>query len=177
MSKLIFITGPESTGKTELAKGLAKYYKKMWVPEFAREYVEKNGGNYTFNDVELIAKRQTAQINKAMHSDEVTFFDTGLIITKIWFEVVYNRVPDWLNGIMQQMPASLHLLCNTDLEWQADAVRENGGEMRNVLFERYKAELHAYNWPYSIISGTGKERLQNAIDAIAEAPSSIALNL
>ena len=33
--------GPESTGKTSLAVELSKYYKTLFVKEFAREFLQK----------------------------------------------------------------------------------------------------------------------------------------
>ncbi|VAW30185.1 hypothetical protein MNBD_BACTEROID07-850, partial [hydrothermal vent metagenome] len=39
MLKRIAITGPESTGKSELAAWLASAYQTSWVPEYAREYL------------------------------------------------------------------------------------------------------------------------------------------
>jgi nicotinamide riboside kinase len=35
--------GPESTGKTTLAIQLADHYKTAWVPEFARDFLQRNG--------------------------------------------------------------------------------------------------------------------------------------
>ena len=37
----IVLFGPESTGKTTLAKALATYYDSSYVPEFARDYLQK----------------------------------------------------------------------------------------------------------------------------------------
>ena len=40
----IVLFGPESTGKTTLAERLAAHYKTNWVPEYAREYLQKKVG-------------------------------------------------------------------------------------------------------------------------------------
>ena len=56
-----------------------------------------------------------------------------------------------------------YLLCNTDLPWVADPVRENGGEKREKLFERYKLELEHYGFDYSVVSGSGKSRIKSAL--------------
>ena len=37
----IVLYGPESTGKSTLAKQLAEYYKTDYVQEYAREYLQK----------------------------------------------------------------------------------------------------------------------------------------
>ena len=37
----IVLYGPESTGKTTLARSLAEHYKTLWVPEFARNYLQR----------------------------------------------------------------------------------------------------------------------------------------
>ena len=58
--KKIVIIGPESTGKSTLSKQLAEHYNTLWCPEFAREYLLKNGMNYTYDDLLHIAKGQMA---------------------------------------------------------------------------------------------------------------------
>jgi len=57
-------------------------------------------------------------------------------------------------------------LCKPDIPWEPDPLRENGGEVREKLYEIYKAELVQRNLPFVEIRGEGGERLQNAIDAI-----------
>ena len=39
--KRVVLYGPESTGKTTLAKKLSDHYNEPWVPEFARDYLQK----------------------------------------------------------------------------------------------------------------------------------------
>jgi nicotinamide riboside kinase len=65
----IAITGPESTGKSTLAAMLADHYQTIWIPEFARSYIDGLGRDYTYEDVEIIAleqmKQEDEQIAKA----------------------------------------------------------------------------------------------------------------
>ena len=37
----IVLFGPESTGKTTLAKHLAEHFKTLWVPEYMRGYLQQ----------------------------------------------------------------------------------------------------------------------------------------
>ena len=161
----IVITGPESTGKTALAKELAAYFNTAYIPEFAREYVEKLAREYSYEDVEFIAHKQIA-LEKEMlsQSPEILFFDTGLIITKIWFQHKYSKVPGWLTSYIKNWKVDLFLLCRPDLPWEFDPVRENP-HIRNELFELYKQELDACNFYYEIIEGKGEKRFANALEA------------
>jgi nicotinamide riboside kinase len=168
--KNIIVTGPESTGKTELCQLLADHYKTIWIPEFARAYIENLQRPYTFEDVEIIAKQQFREIseNYQNKAHDFVFFDTSLIITKVWFDVVYRTNPDYLERMLNSAPFDLFLLCYPDIEWQPDKVRENGGEMRLKLFRLYERELQTRKLPYFIVSGIGKQRLSNALIKIHE---------
>ena len=161
----IVITGAESTGKSELAKNLASYYKTIWQPEFAREYIEKLDAKYTYSDIESIAKRQINQLSSKEYFNKYIFFDTGLIITKIWFREVFRSYPKWINEAICNYPVDFYLVCDNDLEWEDDPVRENG-DTRDYLMKEYIKEIECSKIPYSIISGKGEERIQNAIQAI-----------
>ena len=165
----IAVTGPESTGKTTLAKQLAEHYQGQYIPEYAREYIENLQNRYTFADIESIANKQVEQYSATKSSSEHFFvFDTWLIITKVWFRWVFNRTPEWFEKKMQECPIDLFLLCEPDIPWEADSVRENGGENRIKLFEEYKTELINYQFNFVEISGTGEQRFANAISAIHE---------
>ena len=58
--KKIVVIGPECTGKSTLCEQLAEHYNTEWVREYAREYLEKNGTNYRFEDLYEIAMGQIA---------------------------------------------------------------------------------------------------------------------
>ncbi len=165
--KIIVVTGAESTGKSTLTEELAAYFGVNHYPEFAREYVTNLKESYTFGDVEYIANTQIKQYEEALKPGApIAFFDTWLVITIIWMEVVFNKKPSWLAEYIRNSKISLFLVCDTDLPWVADPVRENGGEMRETLHKKYIQEIQENSFQYKIIGGTGKQRVQNALSVL-----------
>lgn len=142
------IIGPESTGKSTLARYLAKRYNGICVPEYAREYIEKLNRSYTMEDVEAIARHQIEQLQEI--KDGLYFFDTELIITKVWFVHKYGSCPPWLEQAIQDYLMDVYLLTYPDIEWKPDPVRENP-DIRLELFDRYESEIQKLDIPYYII--------------------------
>jgi len=171
MLKRVSVTGPESTGKTRLAQWLADTYQTLWVPEYAREYLEKNGPQYTLADVEAIARGQLQKENRlAKKAHRVLFCDTDLLVTKIWCEVVFDRCPQWIEQHFLSHRYDLYLLCFPDLSWEPDPLRENP-DNRDELFEIYRRVLNENGMPYRVIKGFGTKRFENArtfVDEILE---------
>ncbi len=93
------------------------------------------------------------------------FFDTELIITKVWFLHKYNRCPDFLLEALRHNPIDFYLLCAPDLPFEPDPLRENP-HLRDYLFAWYEREIQAQHKPYAIIRGTGPARLQSALHAL-----------
>lgn len=167
--KWIVVTGPESSGKSTLTKQLADYFEGIGVLEYARDYVERLNRPYNQQDVETIGKRQLLYLKKVLrdggNSEGFVILDTFLIITKIWLEEVYHYCPAWLHHALIENKPNLVLLCEPDLPWQPDGVRENR-EKRSYLYNRYRKELEYYQIPYSIVNGSGEARRQLAIQHI-----------
>jgi len=161
------ITGAESTGKTELAGGLAGATGGSWIPEYARSYIGNLDRPYRYTDVEHIAARQLEQLNESLrHRPSWLFVDTYLVITRVWFREVFGKEPGWLENALRKMPVDLFLACETDLPWEPDPLRENPGTRREYLSDAYKTEIEALGYPWFPVTGTGMQRLKNALEIL-----------
>jgi NadR type nicotinamide-nucleotide adenylyltransferase len=162
----IAITGPESTGKSWLAEQLAGRFRTVWVPEFARAYLEGKGGHYDYEDIVRIARGQKALEQKLLpEANQYLFCDTDPLVTRVWSEVVYGKCDPWILKEIRENPYDVYLLCYPDLPWEPDPLRENPDD-RDRLFELYKQTLEDEGLPYTVIKGAGNERLKNAVRAI-----------
>lgn len=164
INRVFFITGAESTGKSMLTEELAKHFGAIGIPEYARTYLESIHRHYNYSDVEIIARRQIELIYEN-RQNPIVFFDTCLIILKVWFREVYNIVPKWLEEEIPLAGQGIYLLCEPDLPWQYDPLRENQFR-REYLSGQYELELKAAGFPYFRVFGKGEERVQHAIEII-----------
>ena len=101
-----------------------------------------------------IARQQIQKLEELHQTfstkDAIVFFDTELIITKVWFEHKYGIAPDFIQEALHSYPMDIYLLCYPDMPWQPDPVRENPN-IREYLFEWYEREIQTLNIPYYII--------------------------
>jgi NadR type nicotinamide-nucleotide adenylyltransferase len=161
----ISVTGPESTGKSWLAERLAEHYHAEWMPEYARKYLESIKRPYTFHDILLISQKQFEMEESYRESTRFLFCDTDFCVTTIWCNVKYGECHPWITEKLKQNIYGLYLLCDVDLPWEHDPLREHP-EMRAELFQMYESLLKGNKFNYQIINGAGEIRLQNAISAI-----------
>ena len=164
----VAITGPESTGKSTLAEKLAHHYKTDFVPEYSRTYLENFEGRYTEDDVVEIAKGQHNLIlEEEKKSSKILIADTEIVVCKIWVEYVFKHSNKIIDEILKQQDFDLYLLCDIDLPWTYDPLRENPNiEERKELFEIYRNTLEQMKVPFEIVSGDDEVRVNNAIKVI-----------
>ena len=164
----IAITGPESTGKSTLSEKLAHHYNTNFVPEYSRSYLENFVGQYTENDVVEIAKGQHNLIlEEEKKSSKILIADTEIVVCKIWVEYVFKHSNKVIDEILKQQDFDLYLLCDIDLPWTYDPLRENPNiDERKELFEIYRNTLEQMKVPFEIVSGDDEVRVNNAIKVI-----------
>lgn len=168
MNMRIAITGPESTGKSDLAEALCLSIPgSLVVPEVARSYLESKpaGYRYTLDDVLAIAAQQHAMLRAAAAHPGIALCDSDYIVLHIWMREVFGVSETPVATWMREEQFDLTLLCAPDIPWEADPLRENPHD-RDRLFLLYKNELENLNIPYQIVSGLGEQRLQGALSAI-----------
>src|SRR5689334_20967503 len=125
--KKIVVIGPESTGKSTLCEKLADHYNTEWVKEYAREYLLKHGTDYTYDNLLDIAKGQiTLEENPKFKipNPKFLFIDTDMYVMKVWCEFVFNNCHRWILDQIAERKYDLYLLCNVDLPWVKDELRE-----------------------------------------------------
>jgi len=195
--KKIVVIGPESTGKSTLCQQLAAHYNTLWCPEYAREYLLEHGTNYTYDDLLTIAKGQIALEEKSMVNSELAmhnrqqaignwqaathkvsnsplatthsplFIDTNMYVMKVWCEFVFGKCHHYILDQIAKRKYDLYLLCNIDLPWVKDELREYPDlETREKLYGIYKEIMVNQNVSWADISGNYEERLQKAIVAV-----------
>ncbi|QSW90680.1 DUF4301 family protein [Flavobacterium endoglycinae] len=170
----IALFGPESTGKTTLAKQLAEYYETEWVPEFARDYLQKkweeNQHVCNADDMMPIAYGQVALENEKLSSaKKYLFCDTNLMVTKVFSEVYYGFCDPLLNEAALEHDYDLFFLTNIDVPWEKDDIRDKA-EGRETVFSVFKQTLIDTKKPFITLSGNKESRLAKAtaiIDALS----------
>ena len=176
MLQKIVVLGPESTGKSTICEALAKHYGVVDCKEYARQYLNENGTKYNFEDLLTIAKGQLTLEQKAIDKAEQLLIetsknkiviDTNMYVMKVWCEYVFNNCHTYILDEINNRNYDFYLLCDIDLPWSADEMREYPDEKpRQELFAIYKDILINQNTPWGIVSGAGDERTQNAIKLI-----------
>ena len=194
--KKIVIIGPESTGKSTLCSELAAHFNTVWCPEYAREYLLEHGTDYSFEDLAVIAsgqlkleeeyvekvrKSESQKVGKPERTDDnssnpglpesrtsgLLFLDTDMYVMKVWCEFVFGKCHRFVLDEIVQRKYDLYLLCNTDLPWVKDELREYPDlQTRETLFRIYKDLLVNQSTPWVEIKGNNEARLQIAIEAV-----------
>ena len=167
----VVLFGPESTGKTTLSRQLARYYNTVWVPEYAREYLQNKWNNERKtcepDDLLPIARGQMKLENElAQKTDTVLICDTDLLETKVYSEAYYSGT---CNPILKKYALEntydLYFLTYIDTPWEADDLRDKPTK-REAMFNAFQKELIKQNRPYVLLKGNKNQRLEIAITHI-----------
>lgn len=164
----IVLYGPESTGKTTLAKQLAEQYSTVWVPEYAREYLQKKWDEKkeicTLEDLIPIAEGQMTNENHlAKRANKVLICDTDILVTKVYSEAYFDGYCDpVLEKNALKNTYDLYFLTSIDVPWVEDDLRDRP-DQRPLMFNLFKTALEKYQRTFIILEGSQEKRLQRAV--------------
>jgi len=167
----VVLFGPESTGKSTLAKQLAEHYNTKWIPEFSRAYLQKKWNKEQKicekKDIIPIAEGQISLENEvSLKANKVLFCDTNLLQTKVYSEAYFNGfVEPKVEKYALENKYDLYLLAYIDVPWEDDDLRDRP-DRRGEMFNLFKTTLETYNLPFMVLKGTEEERLKMAITEI-----------
>ena len=168
--KKLVLIGVESSGKTTLAKALAKKLQSTYVPEYARMYLEAHGLSYQQEDLLAIAKGQSELIKEACNKEEQWIVcDTDLLVIKVWSEQVFGSCDAWIEEQIKNEPSHFYILCAPDIDWEYDPQRTLPNlEDRLALHRHYKSLLQQLHYNFIEVNGSLGNRVQQVIAALSK---------
>lgn len=168
----IVVFGAESTGKTSLTKGLATYYNTVWVPEYARKFLQKkyddSGEICAYEDLMPIAKGQLKLEKEAEKKtkNNLIFCDTNPLQTYYYGKAYYENFEHReLWELIQKQSYDFYFLTYIDTPWVADDLRDKPNE-REKMHQLFKSALTKNNIPFMLLKGSKNERLNKAIQKV-----------
>ena len=168
-TRRVVITGSESTGKTTLARDLGAHFAAPWVAEFARDYADAQrdaGRMLDAADVEPIARGTIERQDTALGSGApLIFLDTDLVSTVVYARHYYGSCPPWIETAARDRLGDLYLLCDIDVPWIADGVRDVPHQ-RTYMHALFAEELISLGARVAVIRGTWGERFQIAAETV-----------
>ena len=167
--KRVCIFGPESTGKSMLARDLAAHFNTVYAWEYARPLLDPKGGRCVAADIPNIARGQAATEDaRARQANRVLICDTDVLTTTIWSDLLFGDTPAWVRTLAEHRTYDLYLLLDVDVPWVDDAQRFFAEpHVRRQMFDRFRAALDARGRKYVIVRGDWGERFRAARDAVA----------
>jgi HTH-type transcriptional repressor of NAD biosynthesis genes len=165
--KKVCFYGPESTGKSTLAKRLAGIYMTEWVPEVARELISSN--IFTLEDIERIGRAQTDRVKQMTRTaNKLLICDTDVITTQIYSQHYLNHIPAALYEYEKEVQYDKYFLFDIDVAWVADGMRDLGNK-RDHMVAVFKKELEQRGIQYTLVRGSYEDReriLRHHLDAM-----------
>lgn len=171
-TRRVAILGPESSGKTTLARFLANHFKTHYAHEYVRGFLRRGRQIRSASDLFHIACKQIQiEERQAKKANHVLFCDTDLINLKIWSDEVYGKTDERLLDLISKRSYSLCLLLRPDVTWSHDGIR-TGADSRDRILQIYRNELASRKIKFVEIEGLGKARYDEALGHIIKHLSS-----
>ncbi len=172
----VCVLGAESTGTTTLACALAAHYQTVWVPEYGREYCERNWHEgYAWHTEEFthIATEQARREDVAAGvANRVLICDTDPLATSVWHERYLRQPSAEVLAIARARHYALYILTGDEIPFSQDGWRD-GEHIRHAMHGRFAEVLAEWGTPWLEVRGSPAVRLATAtarVDALLAGP-------
>lgn len=168
--KVLVLTGPESSGKSWLAKELQAAFGGMVVGEYVRYFIEHEQRETCYADIPAIARGQLAWEDSARAArPELLILDTHLLSNILWSQCLFGQCPDWLHNELLKRRYDLHLLLAPEgVPWVNDGQRCQPDLHERLGFHRRCQEwLEQYQQPWQPITGDWRTRREQSLKLVS----------
>jgi nicotinamide riboside kinase len=171
---VIALLGAESTGKTTLARALHEALDDgtrtvACVSEYLREFCDAHGRTPRCEEQRHIADTQTRRIAEAASAHDIVIADTTALTIAVYSELFFGDTSLYAAAEAEHALCDLTLLNALDLPWQADGLQRDGPHLREPVDALLRAALMRAELAYSVVSGLGTGRLENALACVQRA--------
>lgn len=171
---VVALLGAESTGKTQLSQALgdalgAEGRDTVVVTEYLREFCLREGRTPRRDEQRAIAAEQTRRIEDAAATHALVIADTTALMIAVYSDQVFGDTGLYAEAEAAQCRCDATLLTALDLPWQADGLQRDGPQVRAPVDAKVRAALQRAAVPYGIVSGSGPDRLAQALAAVRRA--------
>ena len=170
----VTVFGPESTGKTTLARHLSRRFDGLYMPEFGRVYTHALGIEEAAWQPQQLSEiaSQHAMLREEIEARggaRLMVEDTDVVKTAIWSDLLCGtRDPgfDWDGAALPD----LYLLLTPETPFVQDVIRMHARQARREAFyDRCIAELEHRGARFVVVSGADfKQRTRAAEALVAE---------
>lgn len=162
----VCIVGGESTGKTTLAQELASHYQTNACLEYARDFLIQHNNKLEYDDMLHIARTQWEREEILRQSaNRFLICDTTALVTELWSNHYFNKCAPEIKDIGACYKCSFHLITAPDIPWVEDELRDTP-HGRTCFYRQFLNVCAERKYPHAVITGSGADRLKNAISAI-----------
>ena len=172
----VAIVGAECVGKTELAQALAESLPGLWIPEYLREFCDREGRTPRPDEQPHILAEQRRREEEAIDRARAgrlgwVLADSAPLVTAVYSEYLFGDESLFAAAVEHHAVYETTLLLAPDLPWVADGIQRDGPAVREACHRLLLRRLQAHGLRFVLIGGAGPLRLQAAIAALRDLQS------